>query len=159
MHIKYRLLEDSQRRDFAEMVKLLYLEDPEGLPITDEKIDRTILESIHHPDKLKLFVFDLENKAIGYAILCFYWSNEYGGDIIHIDEMYIKESYRGLGIAAGFFRNIVESDSQAVALELETTPSNKKAFQYYKKLGFSEAANSHLILNLKEKNTPAAPFF
>jgi len=83
------------------------------------KIKRTIAESRKNPDKVIIYMFQREKKNIGYAILVFFWSNEYGGNIVTIDELYVKEEYR--------------------------TPSNQRAFNYYKKLGFVPSGNNHLI--------------
>ena len=42
----------------------------------------------------KILLFKQHRKIIGYALLINYWSNEYGGDIVYVDELFVKESYR-----------------------------------------------------------------
>ena len=98
-----------------------------------------------NPKRGKIIVFAKENTIIGYSILIFYWSNEYGGVVLHIDELYVKPEHRGGGVATKFFRYLLRSQQSVVALQLEVTPSNKRALNYYNRLGFKKARNLHLI--------------
>jgi len=127
------------------MVHELYEEDPSTKPITEKKIWQTIGELHNNPKKGKIVVFTKENLIIGYSILIFYWSNEYGGEVLHIDELYVKPEHRGHGVSTKFFRSLLRSEHGAVALQLEVTASNKKALDYYKRLGFKKTRNLHLI--------------
>lgn len=131
-----------------EMIHALYNEDPEGEPIDEVKISKTINEFRKNPQKLTIKMFMLNDEVIGYAILVYYWSNEYGGNILSVDELYIKEGYRNKGIGTSFLNTIAER-KDIVALQIETTPSNEKAFIYYKGLGFTPSKNNHLIKRKK----------
>lgn len=65
---------------------------------------------------------------IGYARLINYWSNEYGGNILYIDELYVKSDYRSLGIQSTLFSYIEQHvNNNTVALCLKTFSQNKKA--------------------------------
>lgn len=131
--------------DLKEMIVSLYREDPEGESINEEKIKRTIAESRNNPGKLRIYMFRQENDNVGYAILVYFWSNEYGGDIINIDELYVKETCRNQGIGTEFLSFVERMDNKA-ALQLETTPSNSRALGYYRRLGFVPSGNTHLML-------------
>lgn len=144
MKIEFQLYSEKDYMDLVEMIGSLYQEDPEGEPINDVKIMRTIAESRKNPDKVSIYMFQRNEKNIGYSILVFFWSNEYGGNIVTIDELYVKEEYRSQGIGKEFF-SFVERMENKAALQLETTPSNQRAFNYYKRLGFIPSANVHLI--------------
>ena len=144
METEFRRYQEKDYIDLLEMIFSLYREDPEGKPIDEEKIKRTIDEFWKNPDKVKIYMFQTGDKNIGYAILVYFWSNEYGGDIITIDELYVNDACRGRGIATEFF-SFVERMENKAALQLETTPSNQKAFNYYKRLGFVPSENMHLI--------------
>ena len=144
MKTEFLLYREKHFSDLREMIVSLYQEDPEGESINEEKIKRTIAESSKNPDKVSIYMFQRNEKNIGYAILVFFWSNEYGGNIVTIDELYVKEEYRSQGIGTEFF-SFLERMENKVALQLETTPSNQRAFNYYKRLGFIPSANTHLI--------------
>ena len=145
MAIEIRPLRKTDYSELRKMVHALYEEDPSTKPITDKKIWQTVSELRKNPNKGKIVVFAKENLIIGYSILIFYWSNEYGGEVLHIDELYVKPEHRGHGVSTKFFRSLLRSEHGAVALQLEVTPSNKKALNYYKRLGFKKTKNLHLI--------------
>jgi len=146
MDIGYR---DFEKKDFAELREMmfsLYTEDPEGQALSDAKIKKTIDEIAAHPEKLRVVMLKDGEAHAGYAILVFYWSNEYGGNILNIDELYIKKEYRGKGLASGFFRYLAGAYKDIAALAVETTPSNEIALSLYGRLGFEVSPNKHLLL-------------
>ena len=148
MNMRYRNIAESDFNDFRDMVFCLYREDPEGLPINDEKIRKTINESKAHPEKLNIVLICSGERTIGYAILVFFWSNEYGGDVAVIDELYIKKEFRNKQIATDFINYQMTNLQNAAALEVETTASNRSAMRLYKRLGFEVSENNRLIYKL-----------
>jgi GNAT superfamily N-acetyltransferase len=141
--MEFQLYQQSDHQDLSEMIFALYDEDLEGEPMTREKISRTVNESRRHPEKVNIYMFKNGGETIGYAILVHFWSNEYGGDILDIDELYVREKHRNQG-AAGEFMRFAGEFQGIVALQLETTPSNEKALAFYKKIGFLPDRNTHL---------------
>ena len=134
--------------DFIElknMIHALYSEDPGNEPITDTKISKTVRKLCENPSKGRIIIFEKGRVTIGYAILIFYWSDEYGGDILHIDELYVKPAHRGRGVATRFFKHIPRTFKDIVAFQLEVNSSNSKAKNYYRKLGFKKTRNTHMI--------------
>lgn len=131
--------------ELQEMIFSLYKEDPEGEPININKINNTIETLQKYPEKGKIMMFIKGKKIVGYSILINYWSNEYGGDILHIDELFVKEEFRGKGYSKQFFSFMFNEYKAYKAIMLEVTPSNKRAFQYYKNLGFEKTTNKDMI--------------
>jgi len=127
------------------MMHELSHEDPSTELITDKKISLTIRELSNNPNRGRIVVFEEGKAAIGCAILIPYWSNEYGGNVLHIDELYVKPEHRGRGIATRFIKQILRSEHGTVAFQLEVTPTNTRAKNYYCKLGFRKSKNLHLI--------------
>jgi len=134
--------------DFSELKCMIFGlddEDPSKLPISEDNIIRTTNESISNPERIQIFIMRTSAVSIGYGIITFSWSNEYGGEIIHIDEMYIKEEYRNMCIGSHFIRHILELYKNAVLCTLEVTPENKNALRFYERLGFNLSANMHML--------------
>ena len=145
METKFRPLKPTDYSELKRMIHALYVEDPVNEPITDEKIRKTVTELRNKPCKGKIIIFEKDNVTIGYSILIFYWSNEFGGDILHIDELYVKPEHRERGAASCFFKHIAQTYAdKIVAARLEVSPSNTRAMNYYQKLGFKKARNVHL---------------
>lgn len=143
MRTAFRLYQEEDYSDLRNMIFSLYREDPAGESMGEEKIKRTVAEFRKNPDKLNIYLFRRDNINVGYAILVFFWSNEYGGDILTVDELFIKAKYRNQGIGTEFF-SFADKIKNKVALQLETTPDNRRAFAYYKRLGFVPDENNHM---------------
>lgn len=145
MDIKYGVYRDRDFEDFSRMVRMLYTEDPTGEAVTVDKIRLTVKEAELHPDKLAIFLFECEGAVVGYSILTFFWSNEHGGDIVNIDEIFVESGYRSLGIGSAFIDNLFDKYPKAKGLKLEASPSNHRAITGYRRMGFTEAQNLHML--------------
>lgn len=144
--LNFRPLKNTDYPELRRMINALYNEDPVDRRITAKKISRSVKELSRNPCKGKVIIFELDSVIIGYSILIFYWSNEYGGNILNIDELYVKSEYRGRGVATQFLKHIPRTfEDRIVAVQLEVSPSNTNALDYYMKLGFKKSRNTHLI--------------
>lgn len=142
MNIVFRPYKKSDSSSLYSMINKLYEEDPGYAKIDDSKISNTIHELTKHKEKGKIFIFKSEEKLIGYSILINYWSNEYGGNILVIDEIYILPKYRQKGYGKTFLKHLIkENNKTSKGIQLEVGKKNKKAYQLYKNFGFSEIDN------------------
>ncbi|HUK50001.1 MAG TPA: GNAT family N-acetyltransferase, partial [Terriglobales bacterium] len=131
--------------EFKRMCTALYREDAVDEEINLRKISKTVRELHQNPCKGLIIIFEENAVIAGYSILIFYWSNEFGGNVLHIDELYVKPEFRRRGIATEFFQYISRTfKDQIVAFQLEVTPSNKTARSHYQRLGFVKTRNVHL---------------
>lgn len=152
LEIIFRLAKQSDDSTIRKMIHALYREDRVDQPIKGEKISATLKELEKNPGRGQIIVFEEAGEIIGYAILIFYWSNEYGGDVLHIDELYVKPDFRQRGVATSFFKHISETfEHKARLLQLEVSPTNTKAMNYYHKLGFKQTRNVHLARPVRRR--------
>ncbi len=141
----FRKFNESDRRELEEMILALYSEDDYGEPMSAEKIDKTIAELQHNPAKGNIAVFENEHGIVGYAIIIFFWSNELGGNVAEIDELYVKSKWRDKGIGTKFLDYLANGKMfKIVGLQLEVTPTNERALDYYNRYGFKESKNKQL---------------
>ena len=115
--------------------------------ITLQKIKKTIQHAFDYPEKLSIYLFLVNQQLVGYSIIVYYWSNEYGGNIITFDEIYTNSAFRQQGIASKFI-DFISFQENIVGLQLEVEPSNHKAMAFYKKLGFEFDRNQHFFKKL-----------
>jgi ribosomal protein S18 acetylase RimI-like enzyme len=149
--ITYRLFQPKDKKILTELIKNLYKEDPNEKPASLRNIKKTFDTLAKHPDKGAILVIINNKKVIGYAIIINFWSNEFGGNIAHIDEFYIQKDFRSQGIGTNFIKNLIKKKfNKSVALQLEVTPGNKKARSLYEKLGFKKEKNAFLRLEIKK---------
>ena len=115
-----------------------------------QKIQSTFDSLTKYPDRGSIVVFEYEKEVVGYALLINFWSNEFGGNILNIDELYIKKEWRSQGVGTGFIKYLMSSKpAGAIALQLEVTPGNHKARKLYTKLGFKPRKNDTLTFELE----------
>jgi predicted GNAT superfamily acetyltransferase len=144
--INFRPLKDADYPELKGMIFALYKEDRGVKPITAEKILKTVTELAKNPCKGEIMIFEKDKMTIGYSILIFYWSNEYGGNIVNIDEIYVKRECRRRGVATSFFDHISRKfNGRMVALQLEVSSSRTKVMNYYWKLGFRKMRNIQMV--------------
>lgn len=144
--IHYRPMQAQEQALVASLMKALYDEVPEGHPLPEAHISRTFEQLAAHPDHGTILVFEWEGQIAGYAVLINFWSNEYGGIVLSIDELYIAAEFRGKGIGTHFIQFLHNTRfHNAVALELEVIPYNTRALKLYEKLGFKPSTRHHLL--------------
>lgn len=81
-----------------------------------------------------------QETVIGYLLLCFGFSFEFGGRNAFLDELFIREDFRGLGAGSAAL-DFVSSEAPkhgVRALHLEVELTNRKAFDLYREKGFKE---------------------
>jgi ribosomal protein S18 acetylase RimI-like enzyme len=148
--LHFRAVCDHDLPNLEQMIFALYREDEYGEVMSCQKIQHTVQELMQHPEKGRIIVFCLGKAVVGYSIVIYYWSNEYGGNIAVINELYIQPQCRGKGIDTCFLEYIVAVGGGSVkGLQLEVTPVNEKAFAYYCRQDFEPEKNRHLFKKLR----------
>lgn len=127
----------------------MYEEDPAERRVPEEHFRRTLLELEQHPERGTILVMEKDQQVVGYAVLINFWSNECGGNVLTIDELFVAKPMRGQGLGADFVRHVIQSKwNDFVALRLEVTPANVRARRLYERLGFSSLKNETLQFRL-----------
>lgn len=86
---------------------------------------------------LEGFIFEFEDKPVGYALIAKMYSHEAGGITLWIDEIYVLDEFRSKGLGREFFKHLnSRPGSPVVRLRLEVEPYNEKAIKLYKEMGF-----------------------
>lgn len=149
MSIHYLPFQAHYQTQLTELIQKLYQEDPSGKPISLTKIETTIHTLQSKPDLGEILLIVNDQEIIGYTILINFWSNEYGGNVLHIDEIYLQPNYRGQGIGTALIHYLRTSKyKQAVALQLEVTKDNHRARKLYQQLGFAPLENLAMAMDI-----------
>jgi ribosomal protein S18 acetylase RimI-like enzyme len=143
--IEFREVTSADWPEIAAMMNDLYLEDP-SVHVSLSHFAPTLRQLTGDSQQGRIHVFTADNLICGYAVLIPFWSNEFGGNIVHIDEIYVKAAQREKGIAHRFFENLeLTQPFSAVCFQLEVTPNNERAARLYRALGFIERTNAPYI--------------
>jgi GNAT superfamily N-acetyltransferase len=136
----------------ASMVLALYEEDPAPTPVTLEGALRTLRRLEAEPVRGRAVLHGDGFGVDAYALLCSFWSNELGGEVCIVDELFVVPSARRRGIASGLISGLARRElpwfRDAVALELEVTPGNVRARALYERLGFAAYKNAMMRLRM-----------
>ncbi|KAF0249571.1 MAG: acetyltransferase [bacterium] len=87
-----------------------------------------------------IWLIHYEEQLVGYCVLTLGYSLEFRGRDAFIDEIYVKDDFRGKGIGTKAI-NFMEQACKTLsvqALHLEVEKSNNSAHALYKKAGFEE---------------------
>ena len=100
----------------------------------DVEVAKTLFQEFISNEHLgKSWLIYSENKIVGYIILTFIFSFEYGGKIAFVDELFIKETARGKGFGKEAIQ-FIQSEVSKLSLKLlylEVEPHNENAQKLY----------------------------
>jgi GNAT superfamily N-acetyltransferase len=126
----------------------LFDEDPAPDPVPPGHVERTLRAFRAEPVRGRAVVLEQDGAVLGYAFLASFWSNELGGEVCTVDELYVQASVRGLGHGTALIEALACGEGpwpgRPVALELEVSPENERAHALYARLGFRARRNATL---------------
>lgn len=136
----WRLAIESDDDVLVEMCLGLYREDPGPLSSDGRPMRQTLATLRREPWRGRAVVLDVGQQVAGYALLIAFWSNELGGEVCQVDELYVAREFRGRGHGSALFEAVERGDlwpAPVVAVALGVTPDNTRARQLYERLGFA----------------------
>jgi ribosomal protein S18 acetylase RimI-like enzyme len=137
----WRLATAPDDENIVSMCMALNADDPGPVPVHPQQVHRTLARLREEPHRGRAVVCEVDGYPAGYALLISFWSNELGGEVCTIDELYVAPEYRGRGLATELFTMLTGSEqslwpTQPAALALEVSPQNERARALYERLGF-----------------------
>jgi ribosomal protein S18 acetylase RimI-like enzyme len=143
--MRIRAYESRDQGDVLRMVRELFIEDPSPHVPGDANVLRT-LGVITDERRGAVWIADdgEGTEPFAYLFLAKVWSNELGGDLVFIDELWVAPERRSRGVGTELVEHAIATTKGAVAFELEVTPHNARARSLYERLGFRPLANVSL---------------
>ncbi len=135
--ITFKLLQQSQIDIAVSMMRDFYAID--DYPFDVANTEKLLKQFIQDENLGLIWLIFSKTNIVGYVILTFVFSFEYGGKIGFIDELFISEEYRGQGIGEKTIQ-FAQSEAKKLFLKLlylEVEEHNKKAQKLYELKGFS----------------------
>jgi len=135
----FRLAESSDVETLLSMMHGLQQDDPWSVPFREEEVRASVRELIANPSAGRIFIINRGESCVGYLVLSFDFSLEYGGKNAWIDELFVIPEFRGQGIGADAVEFATQSaeHSGARVLHLEVNRGSP-AIDLYKRCGFQE---------------------
>lgn len=118
----------------------------EGYPWERVRAERVMRELLGEPLYGLLFAAVADSAIVGYLVVTFGFSLEFGGRDAFVDELYVEESARGRGLGTEALRVAEQACAEAGihALLLEVEHVNPRARALYERSGYV-AHDRHLM--------------
>lgn len=143
-----RKITPADREVYLKMAWDFYHSEAVLHAVPDSHYTRAFDEMMRSEDYLLGLIFEHENKTAGYALLCKTWSQEAGGAVVWIDELYILPEFQCRGLGRAFFAEL-QKIAPAARYRLEIEPDNTRAERLYNAMGFETLGYKQLV-----KETP-----
>ena len=114
------------------------------------KYKKLLSKILRNPSLGKVWVAAEGNRLIGYLVMVFLISLEYGGISSEIDELYVDRRNRGRGVGLALLKAAISRQGcrGATAISLRVGKSNAAGIRFYRRLGFRRRAG-FLVMDRK----------
>lgn len=141
-----RKLNKNDKEIYLKLVTEFYNSNAVLHPIPEKNMIASFNEILRSKQYTECYIFEYDKEPVGYGILAKSFSQEAGGIVLWIEEIYIMDEYRGKGLGKEFFKYVDDNCLEGVKrLRLEVEDDNVQAIKLYKKLGFEKLDYSQMI--------------
>ena len=137
MDIKITSMTNTDRNEVVNMMRVFYSSPAVFTNGSEEIFESDFDACIGESPYLEGYVIEDGKVAVGYAMLAKSFSTEFGKPCIWIEDIYLKNEFRGFGIGEKFF-NFIYSTYTDCIFRLEVEEENERAMRLYKKCGFDQ---------------------
>ena len=136
MEMTIRAMTAQDKNSVMEMMRVFYA-SPAVLSNGSEEIFLNDVENcINNSPYLEGYILEHSGTIQGYAMVAKSFSTEFGKPCIWIEDLYIKDEYRGLGIGQKILE-FIENKYPNCIFRLEVEKENERAVKLYEKCGFT----------------------
>lgn len=148
MNIVFRRFRPEDKDNFFVMVKKFYA-PPAVLHFPSDEVMLSAFDaSLNIPELVKGYIFECGGKPAGYSIVSMKFETEVGGMAAWIEELFVEEEFRGMGVAHSFFDFLSEELKGSIKrLRLEVGDENEGAKRLYQNLGFEFLDYKQMVID------------
>lgn len=136
MSVMIRKMRAEDRACVLEMMRVFYASPAVLSNGSEEIFSNDIDNCVNENPYLEGFIIEDAGMIQGYAMVAKSFSTEFGKPCIWIEDLYVKEPYRGTGIGSCVLQFITEQFPDCI-FRLEVEEENERAVAVYKKNGFT----------------------
>ena len=136
MEITIRKMNIQDKDSVLDMMRVFYASPAVYTSGSEEIFENDINACTGDNPYLEGYVMQTSDDIQGYAMVAKSFSTEFGKPCIWLEDLYIKDEYRGLGIGKKFMEFLKGKYTDCI-FRLEVEEENKRAIELYEKSGFS----------------------
>ncbi len=132
-----RKINETDKEQYMIFTEHFYNSDAVMHPVPKEYREATWQELMRSDEYLECFFVEEDGIAKGFLLLAYTFSQEAGGKVCWIEEIFIEPEYRGRGLGRecfAFIKQNIEPVCKRIRLEVE--PDNFRAKKLYSEMGF-----------------------
>ena len=150
-----RSIEPRDRAAYLRMTHAFYHSDAVLHPVPDAYLETTFEALMAKTPFVSAYIFEEAGETVGYALTATTFSQEAGGVVLWVEELYVEEPYRSQGIGRQFLTSLTQSPPDGVKrIRLEVERENERAVKLYESLGFSFLGYDQMLIEYGEGSTP-----
>ena len=139
----------ADREIYLALANEFYHSDAVYAPVPTAHMELTLDEVLKSNQYAELYMLCVEEEIAGYALLSKTFSQEAGGMLIWIEEVYVRDGFRGHGLGKEFFAFLDQTHSASMKrYRLEVEDYNTGAISLYERLGFKKSPYDQMIRDL-----------
>ena len=133
-------------QSYLAMCREFYSGDAVLHPVPEEYFARTFDALMENTPFAAAYIIEQDGAAAGYALLAKSFSQEAGGIVVWIEELYIRPEFQGHGLGTAFFRFLeAQNDGTVKRYRLEYEPDNVRGAALYRRIGFTSLGYGQMI--------------
>ena len=137
--ISYTAAAPSDINLLLRLMNGLQQDDPWSVPFREDTVREILHVLLSSPDAGRVFLIFAGERCVGYLVLSFDFSLEYGGKNAWIDELFVERPFRGKGVGSKTLEFAFQAARElgAKVLHLEVNRGNP-AIDLYRRHGFEQ---------------------
>ena len=144
-----RKIQLKDKSEYMKMAEDFYNSPAVLCPVAKSHFVDTFNELMNSDTYAEAFIFESEKTICGYGLIAKTFSQEAGGMVVWIEEIYVKSEFRNQGLGSEFIEYI-KDNIPAKRYRLETEPENIKAQELYKRHGFKHLEYINYSLDIED---------
>lgn len=118
-------------------------------PVPDSHREATWAELMRSSDYAECFFIDKDGVDAGFLLMAYTFSQESGGKVAWVEEIFINPEFRGQGLGTELFKFIKdEIEPKCSRIRLEVEEDNHRAKKLYESLGFKILPYQQMVKEL-----------
>lgn len=135
MSLEIRSMTRNDKEQVLDMMRVFYASSAVLSNGSEEIFESDIENCVNKCPYLEGYIFQEEDRILGYAMVAKSFSTEFGRPCIWIEDLYMKEECRGKGIGTKFL-TYIEQKYPGTVMRLEAEEENQRAIRVYEKCGY-----------------------
>ena len=145
-----RRLRQQDRELYLSMARDFYSSEAVSHNVPQAYLERTFDELMRSDTYAVCYLLEHAGAVAGYALLARTFSQEAGGPVVWVEELWIQPRFRGLGLGGTFLRELPRH-LPAARYRLEVEPDNHRAKALYARCGFSPLEYEQMICEPEDR--------